>query len=548
MSISSGLIGNAEVNCHLSLEVGSMGIARIIGQDFQNVSFKRKDKVISLASCTALKIGNKKIACINPLTLFHRLCVVKQSEEDLKHCFSFELAPYPTSLFTEEGLRKGTKSSLYEAFTPLQDVTPNIKSFVVDGGYFLHKVVWNRNDKFRSICQKYESYLRKHYGSNITVVFDGYPSDAEQRATKSAERFRRLKTYGTSADIIFNEETNVAVTQEKFLANENNKNRLICMLLQTLKQGGIEVQQATEDADGVIVDAAISLTAKYESVAVVSEDIDVLVLLTGIGNTYENLYFHKPGKGKKGGLWYSTTSFKFDPKHVLFIHAFTGCDTTSAFFGHGKTKFCTLIQNQPLLQEHAAKFSEPNASRDVIEQAGEQLILALYGQMTCETLDELRYGMFLKSTVKNAFNLARLPPTTDAAAFHSMRTYHQVQAWLGRVMNPLQWGWRKGPSSLLPITMMKDAAPEFLLKIVSCSCKKGCTAACSCRKSGLHCSTACKHCCGLYCENIHEMEVDDGDEACFDLVDDDAAEMVEENVQEEEEETAQPGPSKRRKT
>ena len=44
------------------------------------------------------------------------------------------------------------------------------------------------------------------------------------------------------------------------------------------------------------------------------------------------------------------------------------------------------------------------------------------------------------------------------------------------------------------------------------------------------------------------MEVDDGDEACFDLVDDDAAEMVEENVQEEEEETAQPGPSKRRKT
>ena len=85
------------------------------------------------------------------------------------------------------------------------------------------------------------------------------------------------------------------------------------------------------------------------------------------------------------------------------------------------------------MQEHAAKFSEPNASRDVIEQAGEQLILALYGQMTCETLDELRYGMFLKSTVKNAFNLARLPPTTDAAVFHSMRTYHQVQAWLGRV-------------------------------------------------------------------------------------------------------------------
>lgn len=66
----------------MSVEVGSMAIARIIGHDFKNVSFKRKDKVVTLASCTALKTGEKKIATINPLTLFHRLCVVKQSDED----------------------------------------------------------------------------------------------------------------------------------------------------------------------------------------------------------------------------------------------------------------------------------------------------------------------------------------------------------------------------------------------------------------------------------------------------------------------------------
>ncbi|GBL91778.1 hypothetical protein AVEN_71413-1 [Araneus ventricosus] len=43
MSVSSGVEGTADVNCHLSHELGCEGISRIVGGNFGNVKFKRKD-------------------------------------------------------------------------------------------------------------------------------------------------------------------------------------------------------------------------------------------------------------------------------------------------------------------------------------------------------------------------------------------------------------------------------------------------------------------------------------------------------------------------
>ncbi|KAF2898196.1 hypothetical protein ILUMI_07979 [Ignelater luminosus] len=71
----------------------------------------------------------------------------------------------------------------------------------------------------------------------------------------------------------------------------------------------------------------------------------------------------KPGKGKKAGLWYSTTFFQFDITHIIFIHAFTRCDTTSAFLGHEKSKLYSLIKQHPHMKVEAEKFFEPQISR-----------------------------------------------------------------------------------------------------------------------------------------------------------------------------------------
>lgn len=92
-----------------------------------------------------MKIKDKNFT-INPLTLFQRICITKQSDADFRNLFKYELAPFPISLFTEESMHKARKSMLYEAFTPVQEPVDfgSSKCAVIDGGYLLHKVVWSK--------------------------------------------------------------------------------------------------------------------------------------------------------------------------------------------------------------------------------------------------------------------------------------------------------------------------------------------------------------------------------------------------------------------
>ncbi|KAF2889513.1 hypothetical protein ILUMI_16659, partial [Ignelater luminosus] len=53
----------------------------------------------------------------------------------------------------------------------------------------------------------------------------------------------------------------------------------------------------------------------------------------------------------------------------------------------------------------------------------------------------------------------------------------------------------------IPITMDQLPAPDHLLKMLFCNCKKGCGAACECRKSSLLLSIACLLCNGNSCFN-----------------------------------------------
>lgn len=541
MSISSGVVGSEKVNCHMSQDCGISAVSSIVGGTFGALKLKRSNKVVTLASeVNVLKVGNNKVT-IDPLTLFQRICIAKQTPEDLEYFFTYELAPYPFSLFSEDGMRKGTKSSLYSAFSSLPNTTklPLNRTVVVDGGFLLHKVIWNRTDSFHEVCKRYVKFVRDHYGANVVVIFDGYPLDPEVRGTKSAERFRRCNI-NTSSDVIFNESTIAQVQQEKFLANENNKLRFISLLEKTLIEDNVTVKQAVEDADVLIVTTAISLAAEYDAVEIIGEDIDLLVLMTSLAQGL-SIYFRKPGRGGAPDKLFTTSSYKYSaPENLLLLHALSGCDTTSSLFGFGKTKFCTLFQNRPALNEIATIFKDHNASVSTIAEAGERILVALYGGDRTTTLDALRYRLFSKSATGSKLNLSKLPPTQDAAMYHVFRTYHQVQTWMGQLKNPLDWGWRKGSKGLDPIKTTRDPAPQSILTYISCQCKKGCTKACSCIKSGLKCSIICKNCCGQTCDNTPDIIIDENDE-------DDPIELLNEEVEEELAECSRPNKTKHRK-
>ncbi|CAH1155651.1 unnamed protein product [Phaedon cochleariae] len=181
----------------------------------------------------------------------------------------------------------------------------------------------------------------------------------------------------------------------------------------------------------------------------------------------------------------------------------------------GKQKFVKLLQKNMNLPRTVGIFKDPNASPDLIEAAGKSFIRALYGASGDTSLNDCRFQCFTKSISKSACNLASLPPTEAAARQHSFRTYHQIQEWYGNKKSPQDWGWKSTRNGLTPIPTLIDAAPQELLSTISCKCKQGCRAACSCRKTGLRCSIICGSCRGQSCTNV------DIEEENFDVDDDD---------------------------
>ncbi|GBN52434.1 hypothetical protein AVEN_89000-1 [Araneus ventricosus] len=89
--------------------------------------------------------------------------------------------------------------------------------FVLDGGSLIHHVVWPKQETFGDVCTTYMSYINRHYGDEVTVVFDGYPESSVN--TKVIERQKQ----STSREIIFNESTVLFDPQTQFLSNLANK-------------------------------------------------------------------------------------------------------------------------------------------------------------------------------------------------------------------------------------------------------------------------------------------------------------------------------------
>lgn len=197
----------------------------------------------------------------------------------------------------------------------------------------------------------------------------------------------------------------------------------------------------------MIVETAVSAADKYYSVIITGEDIDRLVLLTALGSSKKNVYFQKRGKGNSPTMLYSSNSFKNKPQDILFLHAISGCDTTSAPFGIGKNKVMQMYSKNPSLSELLAIFKDPEATPNQIVDSGEKFLVKLYGgTIDVDNLEEMRYRIFSNVVAKSRCQLARLPPTKDATKYHLFRTYLQVQTWMGSQGShqklPSAWGWK----------------------------------------------------------------------------------------------------------
>lgn len=77
--ISCGIVGTIEINCQNGSRKGNRSVKQITGNEFGNVSFKRKDEVRTLALMSTFDKVRERHVYVASLTMFHRSCIIKQT-------------------------------------------------------------------------------------------------------------------------------------------------------------------------------------------------------------------------------------------------------------------------------------------------------------------------------------------------------------------------------------------------------------------------------------------------------------------------------------
>jgi len=133
------------------------------------------------------------------------------------------------------------------------------------------------------------------------------------------------------------------------------------------------VKQAVNDADTLIVDTAVE-AATERTVTVVATDTDVFImLLYHMPNVVNDVCLQSETTPRQGRN-VSITSMRrlynvlggTVAKQPLFIHAISGCDTTSSMFGLGKVTSYKKITGRAELASLIDVFGNVNASHSQI--------------------------------------------------------------------------------------------------------------------------------------------------------------------------------------
>ena len=379
-SLSTGIISVSkqdEVNCEKSEEIGRKIHESIDNVKLPDAKIKKRDKLKPLAFLkNSVKISEKSSIYINPTMLFTRLAAIAQREDDVESYFEFELATFPLSLFKDGLMRKPNKSSLCNVLLSEDNLSliktiPNCV-YTVDGGALLHRVHWVKSMTFEEIGKTYVDYVKRNYGF-AHVVFDGYDS-----STKSNEHLRR-EAGKTTPDVIIKGANLVPYTKERFLSSPNNKKQLINFLSQLLKEDGQIVDLCKADADTKIVSTALDI-AKTSPVFVVADDTDIAIMLLyhWQKEMFPVYFFQERGK-KCWNIKELQPSIASVKEHLLFVHAWSGCDTTSATYGKGKPSFLKMVQKTEQLQSISEKMNDYWATKEEISEAAASTFEIVYG-------------------------------------------------------------------------------------------------------------------------------------------------------------------------
>ena len=358
----TSISGKDHVNCDDAEELGASIHKMLDDNSLATAKIKRKSCFKPLKSLSNVVNVAEEPVYINPSVFFTRLTAVAQREDDIERCFKYEMSPY-SPLFKDGLMRKADKASVRkfpmkdDDSIAKEDIPPDA-TFVIDGGALLHRIRWLHDMTLKDQAKLYVSYTRRHY-RRATVVFDGYSA----MSTKSDEHARRARTRCHDVDI--RESNTCPSSWENFLSNVNDKIQFINLISRFLVDDGQNVINCNGDADTTTVRQAISdsLTST-KTVVVVADDTDIAIMLLYHWKDQTcDIVFYSAQVRKAWSISVVCRNVNSCKDHLLFVHAWSDCDTVSATFGKGIVSFHKLLEKNSELRQISLMMNEISADK-----------------------------------------------------------------------------------------------------------------------------------------------------------------------------------------
>ncbi|KAG1696097.1 Sucrase-isomaltase, intestinal [Nymphon striatum] len=449
-----------------------------------------------------------------------QLLVLSQNQTeklDMKELLRYPLMLVPSSIGTPDGfLLKTDKSKAFSHLTKgITDAVPppDHATLNIEDGNATFYCMTDVPTSFKQIGEK---LLDMSTGGKSKVVFstDMYKDDS----IKSMERRRR----GCGEKrIIQGENTTRPENWKVFLSNDDNKQQLIALLLKIwsspecsrklqkkeviaicegkaylLTSDGKTVEKSeilTLESDQEETDTRVVLYCSFaeqekdQFVRVRSPDSDIFFILLYYASNFNIRILFDTGSGNRRRLLDVTGMSKdFTPMYcaaLLGLHAFTRCDTTSAFKGIGKVKPLKLLQQKPRYQEVFQSLGTTWRIPNELYQGLEEFTCNMYKRTTkSSAVNELRYEMIaskcggqtgLEIKLERKVDLSSLPPPRSCLNEHIRRVNYQVGIWKrAHIPKPIipeatdDHGWVKCNCQIEPKWSAGDVIPPKLAAVL----------------------------------------------------------------------------------
>ncbi len=421
---------------------GTVDFYKPIRKNFLETGLKKKSKVPR--AITVLKQDRQSFGTLLSESL------------SLSEAFKYPLTPLPLSIATPEGnIRQAPKhlfrNFLIEESKALTNIIPTNARWLIDGMAVMRTVKPKQTyGEWMTQLLKFVQPPKETNPLSIELVNDTYLATSIKSSTREKRGEQQQRTYlqgfeqkmpqGNGWSLFFNNIENktdlISLVAKYMKRYETRKNFLVPMIFTERK----ETWEATKDSLKMLfycnheeADTRLVLHACLQdtNVFVVSKDTDVLILLV-----------HAYGLVKPKHIWHMKIDHdKFVDVNKVYtflgervstylpqLHAITGCDTTSFFYGVGKVKVLKklnkddkslLFLNEIGKAEHLSQKGIADAIRFV------QTIL--YNGKIDESLVQTRIRLYKGLKTKSS---EALPPDPDSLTQAIIRVHLQSYYWL----------------------------------------------------------------------------------------------------------------------